>query len=224
MERGALVLLAIVVAATLALLATASSYVPERFVDPDPDPEPYTPYADYAADYADAADTVAGEWQKTNITFYGDKPGQSKGADDNGIGLSGINLDAHAKVGLSINGKPVYAGAVHQFDGPRYMYKVLEVTGDVNPMYIHVVDICDAKDGVCGKNVKANGNNFLIDIYRTGWAAAGKSDGILQGQFRVVGDIPYTQIPKSAWKEKYIMPSCSGTCAAKERKWVKRPN
>jgi hypothetical protein len=171
-----------------------------------------------------SATAPAGEWQKTNITFYGDKPGQSKGADDNGVGLSGINLDAHATVGLTLNGKPVYAGAVHQFDGPKYMYKVLELTGDVNPLYIHVVDICDNKDKVCGQNVKANGNNFLVDIYRTGWAAAGKNDGVLKGQFRVVGDIAYTKIPKKAWNQEYIMPSCTGKCDSKDRKWIKRPN
>lgn len=164
-----------------------------------------------------------GESGKTAITFYGDKPTQSRGADDNGIGVTGVNLDAHAKVGLKFNGKPVYAGAVHQYAGPKYLYKVLEMGGDVNPMYIHVVDICDAKDSVCNKNVKAHGNNFLVDIYRTGWATAGKSDGVLQGTYKVVGEIPYTKIPKAAWKERYIMPSCTGKCAEKERKWIKRP-
>jgi len=160
---------------------------------------------------------TGGESGKTNITFYGQTAG-----DDNGIGLSGIDLDAHGKANLTLGGRPVYAGAVHQYAGSKFMYKVLEVQGGgVKPLLIHVVDICDAKDSVCNKNIKGAG--FLVDIFRTGFAAAGKSDGILQGTYKVVGEIPYDKIPKSAWKESYIMPSCTGKCSEKERKWVKRP-
>ena len=154
---------------------------------------------------------------KTAITFYGGSAG-----DDNREGLTGMDLDAHGKAGLTLNGKPVYAGAVHQYAGPKFLYKVLEVKGDVNPLYIHVVDVCDAKDSVCNKNVKANGNNFLVDIFQTGFKAAGKSDGILNGTYKVVGEIPASQIPKNVWKEDYIMISCTGKCGdGKERKWVK---
>ena len=159
-----------------------------------------------------------GEGGKTNITFYGQTAG-----DDNRLGLTGMDLDAHGKAGLTLNGKPVYAGAVHQFAGPKYLYKVLEVQGGgVTPLYIHVVDICDEKDSVCNKNVKANGNNFLVDIFQTGFKAAGKSDGLLSGTYKVVGDIPASKIPKNVWKEDYILSKCVGKCAdGKDRKWVK---
>lgn len=161
--------------------------------------------------------TGSGESGKTNITFYGQTAG-----DDNRLGLTGMDLDAHGRAGLTFNGKPVYAGAVHQFAGPKFLYKVIEVKGDVNPLYIHVVDICDEKDSVCNKNVKANGNNFLVDIFQTGFKAAGKSDGLLSGTYTVVGDIPVSKIPKNVWKEQYILSHCIGKCAdGKDRKWVK---
>lgn len=156
-----------------------------------------------------------GETGKTSITFYGGTP-----EDDNRVGLTGIDLDAHGKAGFKFNGKPVYAGAVHQYAGSKFLYKVLEVSGDVNPLYIHVVDVCDEKDSVCNKNVKAHGNNFLVDIFQTGFKAAGKSDGILNGTYKVVGEIPPSKIPKNVWKEKYVMTQCTGKCAEKERKWV----
>jgi hypothetical protein len=131
-------------------------------------------------------------------------------------------LDAHGRAGLTFNGKPVYAGAVHQYAGPKFLYKVLEVKGDVNPIYIHVVDVCDEKDSVCGKNVKANGNNFLVDIFQTGFKAAGKNDGILNGTYKLVGEIPASSIPKNIWKEEYVLKECTGKCAnGKDRKWVK---
>jgi hypothetical protein len=158
-----------------------------------------------------------GQSGKTAITFYGGTAG-----DDNRLGLTGIDLDAHGKAGLMLRGKPVYAGAVHQYAGPKFLYKVLEVKGDVNPLYIHVVDVCDEKDSVCNKNVKANGNNFLVDIFQTGFKAAGKSDGVLNGTYTVVGEIPPSKIPKNVWKEDYVMTHCTGKCAdGKERKWVK---
>jgi hypothetical protein len=155
---------------------------------------------------------------KTNITFYG-----GTAADDNRLGLTGMDLDAHGKAGLKLNGKPVYAGAVHQFAGPKYLYKVLEVQGGgVKPLYIHVVDICDEKDSVCNKNVKAHGNKFLVDIFQTGFKAAGKDDGLLSGTFKVVGEIPASKIPKNVWKEDYILSKCTGKCAdGKDRVWVK---
>lgn len=157
-----------------------------------------------------------GDSGKTAITFYGGTPG-----DDNRLGLTGIDLDAHSRAGFTLNGKPVYPGAVHQYAGPKFLYKVLEVKGDVNPIYIHVVDVCDAKDSVCNKNVKANGNNFLVDIFQTGFKAAGKSDGILNGTYTVVGEIPASKIPKNVWKNEYVMPKCTGKCGEKERTWVK---
>jgi len=162
--------------------------------------------------------TVAnGESGSTNITFYGGTP-----SDDNRLGLTGMDLDAHGRAGFTLHGKPVYAGAVHQYAGPKFLYKVLEVKGDVNPIYIHVVDVCDAKASVCNTNVKANGNNFLVDIFQTGFKAAGKSDGILKGTYKVVGEIPASRIPKKVWKNEYILSKCIGKCAdGKERKWVK---
>lgn len=162
--------------------------------------------------------TVAnGYTGKTSITFYG-----GTAADDNRIGLTGVDLDAHGRAGFTLNGKPVYAGAVHQYAGPKFLYKVLEVKGDVNPLYVHVVDVCDEKDSVCNTNVKANGNNFLVDIFQTGFKAAGKSDGVLNGTYKVVGEIPASKIPKNVWKNEYVMSHCVGKCAdGQERTWTK---
>jgi len=156
-----------------------------------------------------------GDSGKTAITFYGGTAG-----DDNRVGLTGIDLDAHSRAGFKLNGKPVYPGAVHQYAGSKFLYKVLEVKGDVNPIYIHVVDVCDAEASVCNKNVKANGNNFLVDIFQTGFKAAGKSDGILNGTYKVVGEIAASKIPKDVWKNEYVMTKCTGKCDDNERTWV----
>ena len=156
-----------------------------------------------------------------SITFYGQTVGGNRHADDNRLGLTGIDLDAHGKAGLKFKGRPVYAGAVHQHAGANMMYKVLDVRGGgIKPIYIHVVDVCDAKDSICNKNIKDTG--FLVDIFATGFKAAGKSDGLLKGTYKVIGEIPFENIPKSLWKNEYVLRSCSGKCSkSSEQKWVK---
>lgn len=165
---------------------------------------------------------VAGSSGKTNITFYG----QSK-ADDNGEGFAGIDLFKHGQAGIKFQNTPVYPAAVHQNYFADFGYKILQVSGQgIKTTHVHVVDVCDAKQAVCNNNVKKNGLNFLVDIHATGFNAAGKSDGIATGTYKIVGEIRPGQLPKTVWMPKVqagkdsMLCSCTGTCSDKQQKWV----
>ena len=127
---------------------------------------------------------------------------------------------------LQFNGKKVYPVAVHHDHAPTHLYKVLELRGDkVTPGFLgYVSDICDRKDGAC-KNAYKNGLKFLVDIHKTGFEASGNKnngDDFTTGEFRVVGQIPPTEIPKTAWLEgdkTYVMCKCTGQCEGKEQIW-----
>lgn len=157
--------------------------------------------------------------KKTLITFYG----QNK-ADDNGAGLSGVDLFRYGDAGVTFNGQPVYPGAVHAKHGNIYMYKVLQVSAPgLNTVLIHVVDVCDAADGACN-NVKKVG--FLVDVHKTGFQAIGAGDGEYVGSFKVVGEIRPSQLPESVWPDKvtnggdYIMCSCTTPCDDPHQNWM----
>lgn len=163
-----------------------------------------------------------GESGKTNITGFG----QSKG-DDNGIGVSGVDLFAHGNAGITFMGRRVYPIAVHQYFASKMLYKVLEVSGTgLKPVLGHVVDYCDAKDGSCN-NYKKNNNSFLVDLHKTAFAESGFKDGIVTGEYKVVGEIKPSELPKTVWMKKIqagkdsILCSCTGKCSGKELKWTK---
>jgi len=162
---------------------------------------------------------VVGSSGKTNISFYG-----QDSADDNGEGATGIDLFAHGKAGIRFGGRRVYPVAVHQTAAAKMLYSVVEIRGQgIHPILGHVVDYCDIKDSSC-KNYKKNGLSFLIDIHKTGFAAAGKSDDITTGTYKVVGIIRPSQLPHSVWIPKVqsgkdsILCSCIGTCS--KQKWT----
>ena len=165
---------------------------------------------------------TAGKQGTANLTFFG----QDK-ADDNGEGFTGIDLFKHGTAHITFQGRQVYPVAVHQNFGADFLYKVLEVQGKgVKPILGHVVDVCDAKQSVCNTNMKKGGLNFLVDIHKTGFEAAGtKGDGMTTGTYRMVGEIKPSQLPQSVWMKggkDYILCSCTGKCANnKEQKWTK---
>jgi hypothetical protein len=150
----------------------------------------------------------------TNISFYG----QNK-KDDNGKGQTGVNL---FKYPVTWNGKKIYPIAVPPHAFSKYAYKVMRITGTgMNPFYGHVVDKCGSGD--CSKNIKANGYNFVVDLHKTGFVAAGKSDGVYKGTFEVVGAHEASRLPKGAnmWKSQYIY--CHSKAGEKKGQlvWVK---
>ena len=183
---------------------------------------PKAPNASNASNAASRGAPISnGDWQKTNISYYG-----QSAADDNGEGFIGVNLFKLGQSGLQFNGKKVYPVAVHHDHAPTYLYKVLEVRGDkVTPGFLgYVSDICNRKDSSC-KNAYKNGLKFLVDIHKTGFEASGnKNNGndFTTGEFRVVGQIPPTEIPKTAWLDgdkTYVMCKCTGQCEGKEQIW-----
>ena len=157
---------------------------------------------------------AAGE---TVISFYG----QSKG-DDNGEGVTGVNL--FKMDGLTFNGKPVYPVAVHNDNAAQFLYKVLEITGQgIKPIQGIVVDLCDRNDSSCSNKNKL-GKNFLIDIHRLGFKAAGKDDGLVAGKYKVIGEIKPNDLPQKVWNKganTYVMCRCTGRCDESSRTWKK---
>jgi hypothetical protein len=166
-----------------------------------------------------SSSTDTGDWKTTGITFYG----QSK-ADDNGLGYTGIDLFKWGKSGTKHNGKPVFPGAVFQGDGAKHLYKILEVQCDEfkknKTVYVHIVDVCDSSQDVCKRNTKKHG--FLVDIHATGFEYVGNDDGLLRGKYRIVGEIPASKIPSSAWRGGGSkLCSCTGDCRGKNATWKK---
>lgn len=163
-----------------------------------------------------------GAYTNTNITGYG-----QSAKDDNGEGLSGVDLFAYGRAGVTFQGKPVYPIAVHQTAAGSMMYKVLEVVGDsgsgMKPFYGHVVDMCAIAHG-CDNHLK-NGYSFLVDVHKTGFEASGFKDGIIKGKYRVVGELRPQQLPSSVWisgvtsGKTPIMCSCSPELC-KNMKWT----
>lgn len=156
---------------------------------------------------------------ETVISYYG-----QNAADDNGFGASGVDL--FKMKGLQFNGKPVYPVAVHHDDAPKFLYKVLHITGKgIKPIQGVVLDFCNRKDSSC-TNKNKFGKNFLIDIHKLGFTAAGQNDGLTTGTYQVIGEIRPSHLPKSSWPSKItsggdsILCSCIGTCEDKQQKWT----
>jgi len=160
-----------------------------------------------------------GKSGETVISFYG-----QSSADDNGEGATGVDL--FKMKGITFQGKPVYPVAVHHDDAPAFLYKILQIQGKgVKPIQGIVLDYCDRKDAPCVNKKKFN-KNFLVDIHALGFAAAGMSDGLTTGTYKVIGEMRPSQLPKSGWLAKvaagkdYMLCSCSGQCTGKEQKWT----
>ena len=161
---------------------------------------------------------ASGEWVQTNITFYG----QSKG-DDNGEGFIGVDLFKLGELGLKFNGRPVYPIAVHHDYAHSHLFKVMEVRGNrIKPILGYVVDICDRKDSSC-KNAFKNNLKFLVDIHKTGFAAAGSNgNDMTTGEARVIGSINPSTLDVSVWidgEKTYAMCSCTSPCDSKNQVW-----
>ena len=155
---------------------------------------------------------------RTNITFYG----QTRG-DDGGIGYSGVDLNAYGRVAVMWSGRRVYPVAVPTSKWRALAFKIIKVQGaGIRTIYGHVVDQC--ADGSCSKNARARGYNMVVDIHRTGFKAAGKSDGVIPGSFRVVGSLSPKIIPRSLFTPKVRDGSASFQCRTGNNKsfqWIK---
>jgi hypothetical protein len=170
---------------------------------------------------ATVTNTTSGNWQKTNVTYYGQTP-----ADDNGDGFSGVDLFKLGASGLQFNGKRVYPVAVHHDHAAEYLYKVLELRGSkVTPGFLgYVVDICNRSDSSC-KNAYKNGLTFLVDIHKTGFEASGNRNNgqdFTTGEFRVVGRIAPSTLPMNVWNDgdkTWAMCKCTGTCDKPQQVW-----
>lgn len=141
-------------------------------------------------DYVQSGANVPSSYTEAGITFYG-QGGRGSTKDDNGVGIAGVSLFDYT--GSTFNGKPLFPGAVHQKDGAKYLFKVLEVYCDKfkspgNVVYLHIVDVCGHSADVCNTNVKKYGN-FLVDVHYNAFDHVGLDDGLLKGGFKVVGEI-----------------------------------
>lgn len=156
-------------------------------------------------------------WRTTGLTFFG----QSR-ADDNGIGITGVDLFRYGNSGIRYRGERVYPCAVFQGDASRYLYKVLEVTSSEfrksKTVYLHVVDACNSGQQICRTNVRRHGG-FLIDIHETATEEVGVDDGLLKGSFRVVGEIGPNELPKKVWKNAWRLCGCRGACKGGDMRW-----
>jgi hypothetical protein len=154
----------------------------------------------------------AGDWKKTNVTFF-----------DDPTGFAGIDLFEHGGSGLTFDGKPIYPCAVHHDDAAEYLWSVLDVRGNgLNPIRLHVVDICNRADGPCTNRDK-NGLAFLVDVHKTGWKSIGKTTGVLPAEFKRVGAMYPKDLPTKVFLEgdkTYVMCSCTGECKRDSQKWT----
>jgi hypothetical protein len=83
------------------------------------------------------------DWRTTGVTFYGQTP-----SDDNGVGITGVDLFKYGKAGIRFKGEVVYPAAVFQGHAATFLYKVLEVTSadfkGTGRVFVHVVDVCNS--------------------------------------------------------------------------------
>jgi len=150
------------------------------------------------------------DWRTTGVTFYGQTP-----SDDNGVGITGIDLFKYGKAGIRFKGEVVYPAAVFQGHAAKYLYKVLEVTSTdfkrSKRVFVHVIDACNSGQQICRKNVSRYGG-FLVDVHETATGVIGVDDGLLKGSFRVVGAIQPSELPKKVWRNEYVLCGCRGSC------------
>ena len=163
--------------------------------------------------------TSSSTWKTTGITFFGQTP-----RDDNGLGLTGVDLFKHGRANIRYKGEPVYPAAVFQGDAAKYLYAVLEVTSadfrrSPKKVFLHVVDACNSSQRICRTNVRRFGD-FLVDIHDTATGRTGVDDGLLKGSFRVVGEIAPNDLPEKVWKGGWKLCSCRGSCKkSSEQAW-----
>ena len=157
-----------------------------------------------------ASKSTTSGWKTTGVTFYGQTPG-----DDNGVGITGVDLFKHGKAGIRFNGEVVYPAAVYQGDAAQYLYKVLEVTSTdfkrSKRVYLHIVDACNSGQHICRKNVSRYGR-FLVDVHETATGVLGVDDGLLKGSFRVVGAIQASELPVKVWRNDVVLCGCRKHC------------
>ena len=150
------------------------------------------------------------DWRTTGVTFYGQTP-----SDDNGVGITGVDLFKYGKAGIRFKGEVVYPAAVFQGHAATFLYKVLEVTSadfkGTGRVFVHVVDVCNSSQDICRKNVSRYGQ-FLVDVHETATGLLGVDDGLLKGSFRVVGEIEPSELPKKVWRNEYVLCGCRGSC------------
>ena len=163
--------------------------------------------------------TSSSTWKTTGITFFGQTH-----RDDNGLGLTGVDLFKHGRANIRYKGEPVYPAAVFQGDAAKYLYAVLEVTSadfrrSPKKVFLHVVDACNSSQRICRTNVRRFGD-FLVDIHDTATGRTGVDDGLLKGSFRVVGEIAPNDLPEKVWKGGWKLCSCRGSCKkSSEQAW-----
>jgi hypothetical protein len=153
---------------------------------------------------------------RSTISFYG-----QDAADDNGIGLAGVTLAGFGSTPVMWKGTRVYPVAVAEKDWAQYAYKVLRISGKgVRTIYGVVVDACKRGNANCDKNVRTF--NFLIDVHRTGFGAIGRSDGLVNGSFEVVGSLSAAAIPATIWQPRVRSGSSYLQCRTSNGKldWV----
>lgn len=145
---------------------------------------------------------------EANLTFYDDARGGT------GIKFAAYPLEWHEK--------DVYPVAVHQKNFKNFAYKVIRIDMDNGrSLYGHVTDMCDRDEGSCNNAFK-NGKDFLIDLHKTGWKAAGKHDGILAANYSVVGSIFPNDMPLSSL-DSYVFCECKDSvCDLESALWKPR--
>lgn len=149
-----------------------------------------------------------------NISTFGGK------GDDNDLGIIGVDLKKwnQGQNRIRFKNKTVFPVAVHQKDGPGYLYKVLEIKANNLPVFYGlVVDVCNPDDEDCS-NATRNGLNFLIDIHKSAWPALGMSESqgqqyLSTGSFKVVGKIPVKTIPRNLWHKDILSGSKYMLCS-----------
>ena len=156
----------------------------------------------------------SGSVGRTSVTFFDDY--QS---------VTGVDMYKYGNLNVQWFGRRVYPAAVHQNQASKFLYQILEITGkDMKPTLVQILDICDRQDRDC-HNVSVYGYNMLVDLHKTGWKALGQDDGVLRGQYRIVGSVAPRNIPRQLWSDSirsgtYALCKCSGSCSENEQVWL----
>lgn len=155
--------------------------------------------------------TSGGKTIKTNITFFNDSSS-----------FSGVDLYKYGKSGQTWDGHRLYPAAVHHDHAAEHMYAIFRVEApDLNPIYVHILDICNRRDAPC-TNARKNSRNFLIDVHQTGWSAIGSTTGVIPGTCTRVGWKGPNTIPQSLFLkggDTYVMCGCTGRCEESDQTW-----
>lgn len=148
-----------------------------------------------------------------NLTFFDDE-----------TSATGVKFGAYP---ISWDSHDVYPIAVHHDNFDTHAYDIFEIIVwdsqyTLKVLYGHVVDLCDREDDVCNTNVKKHGYDFLIDLHKLGWKAAGVSDGIVRTKFSVVGNVFIDKLPTDALDETVLCECKNEYCDLSEALWCPR--